>query len=455
MYKRLIGHFGGESYQARAIRGAALTVIRFGGQNFLRLASNLILTRLLFPEAFGLMTLVTIVLVAAANFSDVGIQAAILQHKRGHDPVFLDTAWGLQIARGVILCLAIVLLAGPIARFYDSPQLEGLLYLSALVPLFQGFNSTRVATARREIQLERLVALELGTQTAGILVMIVLSWWLRSVWGLAIGTLVAPFLMAVLSHMVLKGTPNRLRIEREALGNLTSFGKYVFIATVAGFFVNQGDRTVLGKYVSLDELAIFNIGFFLATVPRLLNHAISDAVIWPLYARRPPAESEANARKINTARRLMTGGMVLVVGVLALIGDWLVRLLYDPRYEAAGPIVIVSALATLPLIMTQTYQLMPLAYGDSRRFAAYASVRAALIMGLLFLAVPVWGIWAAAIVPGLATLLIYPYLVWTISPYKAWDPKHDMMFAALSALLIAFVVWVHADTLVATVRPVG
>lgn len=456
MLNQILEKFGGQTYQARAIRGAAMTVVRFGGQNVLRLGSNLILTRLLFPEAFGLMALVTVVLVAAANFSDVGIQAAVVQHKRGHDPVFLNTAWMMQIARGVVLCLAIILLAHPIADFYETPQLVELLYLSSLVPLLQGFNSTRIATARREIQLERYVMLELFVQTMGIIVMIALSWWLRSVWGLAIGTLVAPFLMAILSHVYLKGgEPNRIQCERDALSILMGFGKWVFFGTIAGFFINQGDRAVLGKYVSLDDLAIFNIGFFLATVPRLLNHAIADSVVYPLYARRPPAESKANAHKINKARMLMTGGMIVVVAFLALIGDWLVRLLYDPRYEAAGPLLIVAALGTLPMIISQSYQLMPLAYGDSHRFAIYYSARAALIMALLFLTVPVWGMWAAALAPGLAVILIHPFMIWTIRPYKAWDIKHDLIFAGFSVLIAAVVFWVHGDLLKTAIQPIG
>jgi hypothetical protein len=148
----------------------------------------------------------------------------------------------VQIGRGFVLCLAIVLLARPIANFYEAPELENLLYLSALVPIFQGFNSTRLATAKREIQLERLVFLELVAQSVGIVVMIALSWWLRSVWGLAIGTLVAPLLICILSHTSLKGEKNRLYFERDAFSILMSFGKWVFIGTIAGFFVNQGDR---------------------------------------------------------------------------------------------------------------------------------------------------------------------------------------------------------------------
>ena len=82
-------------------------------------------------------------------------------------------------------------------------------------------------------------------------------------------------------------------------------------------------------------------------------------------------------------------------------------------------------------------------------------IRAVLVLGFLFFAVPTWGIWAAAIAPGIATILIHPYLIWTISPYKAWDMKHDLMFVILSAVVITVVLWIHADTLISVVKPVG
>ncbi len=447
MIDRLVGYFSGNNYQARAFRGTAFAVTRLGGQNILRLGSNLILTRILFPEAFGLMALVTVVLVASANFSDVGIIPAILKDKRGHDPVFLNTAWTIQIGRGVILWLAILALAQPLSVFYNAPQLAELLLVCAFVPLIQGFFSTRIATARREIQLGRVIALQLGAQFLGILVMIGLSLWLRSVWALVIGTLVAPATIAILSHIVLKGQPNRLAFEREAFFSIMGFGKYVFLATLAGFFMHQGDRAVLGKYVSLDNLAIFNIGFFLASVPKLLSDAVTNSVIYPLYARRPPTDSERNRKKINGARRLMTAGLFTGVAVMALIGDWLVRFLYDERYYAAGPILVVIALASLPQIVTLSYQMMPLAFGHSGRYAIFTLVRASVLMAVLLVTVPSYGIWAAAIAPGLAALLVYPVLIWAISPYKGWDALHDVIFFGVSAAIIAVVIWVHGDML--------
>lgn len=446
--KKLFGYFAGDGYQARAFRGTAFTVGGLAGQNFLRLGSNLILTRLLFPEAFGLMALVNVVLMGATMFSDLGIRGSIVQHARGHDPAFLNTAWTVQILRGVVLAGIIMALADPLARFYDAPQLGELLLVSALVPLIQGFGSTRLHTASRELQLGRLVGLQLFSQFAGIIAMILLSWWLHSVWGLVLGTLVGALVSAVLSHIVIKGDHrNRLGFEREALGNLFSFGRFVFIATIAGFFANQGDRAVLGKYVSLEDLAIYNIGYFLASMPLLLALEIGNKVVYPLYARRPPAESKHNARKINRARLALTAALVGGLIILALIGDWLIRLLYDPRYHTAGPLLVAVAIANLPVVITTTYQRMPLAFGHSGRFAIFSIGRAAILMAVLLASVPVLGVWAAAAAPGITALLAYPLLLWSIAPYKGWDPRHDMLYGLTMLVAVAALVWFHAETL--------
>ncbi len=448
MFKKLFGYFAGDGYQARAFRGTAFTIGGLAGQNFLRLGSNLILTRLLFPEAFGLMALVNVVLMGATMFSDLGIRGSIVQHERGHDPAFLNTAWTVQILRGVVLAGVIMALAEPLARFYDAPQLAELLLVSAFVPLIQGFGSTRLHTASRELQLGRLVGLQLFSQAIGITAMILLSWWLRSVWGLVLGTVIGSVVSTTLSHIVIKGDHrNRLGFEREALKNLFSFGRFVFIATIAGFFANQGDRAVLGKYVSLEELAIYNIGYFLASVPLLLALEIGNKVVYPLYARRPPAESERNARKINRARLALTAALVGGLIVLALIGDWLIRLLYDPRYHAAGPLLVAVAVANLPVVITTTYQRMPLAFGHSGRFAIFSIGRAAILMGVLLTTVPFLGIWAAAVAPGLTALLAYPLLLWSILPYKGWDPRHDLLYGMVMLIAVAALVWFHAETL--------
>lgn len=114
------------SLKSRAIRGSLWTLGGYGTSQLLRFASNLILTRLLFPEAFGLMSLVHIFLQGLEMFSDIGIAPNIIHSDRGDDPSFLNTAWTVQAIRGGGLWLLACAIAWPAARFYSEPMLVQL-----------------------------------------------------------------------------------------------------------------------------------------------------------------------------------------------------------------------------------------------------------------------------------------------------------------------------------------
>src|SRR5713101_1716008 len=107
----------------RVLRAGGWTVLGYGTSQLLLLAGNLILTRLLFPEAFGLMAIVLAVMVGVALLSDVGIEQSIIHNKRGNEPAFVNTAWSIKVIRGVLMWLALWLLADPLASLYGEPML--------------------------------------------------------------------------------------------------------------------------------------------------------------------------------------------------------------------------------------------------------------------------------------------------------------------------------------------
>jgi len=451
--KKITKALKGDGYKSRAVRSTAMVLLSFGGENILRLASNLILTRILFPEAFGMMALVQVVITATTMFSDMGFRGAIVQDPRGEDRDFLNTAWTLQILRGTLLMLIVLAVADWAAAFYEEPLLAELLAVAAFVPFLQGFYSTRMLTANRTLQLERLTMIKLGAKLIGVLVTIALAWQLQSVWALVIGNLVGPVLLIALSHTVLQGIPNRPRLEWDATKRLFRYGSFIFLASASVFFVNDGDRMILGKYISLEELAIYSIALLLASVPKKLSTAISSHVIFPLYARRPATESEKNRKNLNRARWMVTTPLVVAAVCFAAIGDPLVRFLYDARYEAAGPILKLIALAILPTITVQSYLRSPLASGHSGRYATFQIAAGFLHLGLLLVLVPNLGLLGAILTVPLATLMLYPVMVRMIRPYNTWDPVHDVTFFALSALLSCVVIWYYYDLLAPILEP--
>ena len=134
----------GQGLAMKALRGGALTILGFGGSQALRFASNLILTRILFPEAFGLMALVYVFMQGLNNFSDVGITPAIMRSQRGDDPEFLNTAWTMQIIRGFTLWMVTFIIAWPAAQFFDAPLLAQILPAVGVTLFISGFNPTRL-----------------------------------------------------------------------------------------------------------------------------------------------------------------------------------------------------------------------------------------------------------------------------------------------------------------------
>ena len=128
----MINVFGGDSLSARLVRSIGWTAVGFVAAQMLRLATNLIFARFLYPEAFGLMALVSVFLVGLAMFSDVGLGPSIMQNKRGDDPAFLNTAWTIQVARGSLLWLGSCILAQPAAYFYNEQLLAQLLPVAGL-----------------------------------------------------------------------------------------------------------------------------------------------------------------------------------------------------------------------------------------------------------------------------------------------------------------------------------
>ena len=80
---RLKNFFSGTSLQARASRSSAITILGYGTEQALRLVSNVVLAALLYPEAFGIMAIATVVMIGLNMVSDSGIHHAIIQNKKG------------------------------------------------------------------------------------------------------------------------------------------------------------------------------------------------------------------------------------------------------------------------------------------------------------------------------------------------------------------------------------
>jgi O-antigen/teichoic acid export membrane protein len=443
----LQGLLKGAGLRARLIRSSGWTFIGFGTAQTLRLASNLILTRLLFPEAFGLMALITVFIVGLTMLSDVGIAPSIQQNARGDEPDFLNTAWTLGAIRGLVLWLCCFGLAPLAASFYDEPRLQTMLPVAGLSLLIAGFNPTRMESASRHLMLGRMTVLDIITQFISLIVMVALAFALRSVWALVIGTVIGAAIRLVMMHVFLPGPANRFRWETSAALELIHFGKWIFLSTLCGFLLLQGDKAILGRYLTLEKLGIYNIGFFLAGFPQALATNIMSRTMIPLHRECPPIESRENFNKVRKMRFVMTAAVLSLQFFTAFIGIWLVDFLYDDRFAAAGAVVVAMACMGVPFLIGMTYDFSALGRGDSRGFFWLLLVKAIGQISFFILGMEHFGLPGALIGAWFSQVLTHAMVARLAYKHGAWDPWHDLFYAVVAGVLTAVVLRVHWDGL--------
>jgi len=383
----------------RAMRATIISVAGFFAHRGMRLVSNLILTRILAPEAFGVMLLVTTITQGLQMFSDIGVGPAIIQNKRGDDPIFYNTAWTMQVVRGVVLWLASCAIAWPMAAFYtDTPDLLLLVPATALTAIITGFNSTGIFALNRHLQLGREMTLELTAKVLSLIVTVVAAVITRSVWGLVIGTIASALVTAVLSHTLIPEHRNRFAWDRDAARELFRFGRWIFVATLLTFLAMSVDRLILGKLIPASMLGVFAIAFLLYDVPRTLVMRMARKVIYPMMSRRANLEREEFRERVGKSRLrlLLVSGAALAV--LVGFADWAIYLLYEDPYWQAGWMLCLLAAGLWFRVLDQTVSMSLMVYNRLQYNPLGSVLRFGLIGIGLPLAVKHFGLFAGMIV---------------------------------------------------------
>ena len=345
-----------KTLKQRILHAGSWTLLGHGLGQAIRLGSNLVMTRLLVPEMFGVMAIAITVSMILNMLSDMGVRQNIVQSARGNEPAFLNTAWVVQIARGFMLWLIALLLSLGLyyanlhgmfrpGSVYASPSLALVVAVYSISAVIGGFQSTKMATANRRFDQKRVIQIALVSQVAGLIVMATIGVLSRSIWALVAGGLVSTFMTTVLSHTWMSGHQNRFQCEKRALRELFDFGKWVFFSSGLYVLTVNGDRFLLGAFVDAGTLGFYVIALlFVAAITGTLNKLFYTVSLPALSetARNDPARMRRIYNKLCTPGDLL---LLFLTGFLFTTGHLLIGLLYDPRYAATGGILQILALS--------------------------------------------------------------------------------------------------------------
>ena len=418
-----------------ALRSIGWTIAGFGVQQVLRLGSNLILTRLLFPEAFGIMALAQLFLVGLNNLSDIGVGPSIIQNKRGEDPDFLATAWTMQVMRGFAIFLGICPLAYPISQIYNEPILFPILILLGASSAVSGFQSIGLATANRKLALGRLTIIELCSQSVGIVVMVLWAWLNQSIWSLVGGGVIASTVRVILGHKLLASSGNHFHFERSAALDIFHFGKWIFAATALNFFGGQGLRLVEGYFVPRDILGMLHVAGTLGAIAVALTEKVGDSVLFPAFSAIFRERPEQLPLRLRESRVKLFWTTLPIFALLILFGRELITLMYDDRYMQAGTFLIIGATGSAVAAQRALYGMVLISVGDSFGHSILMTARAVARISAVIVGFHYGGVLGMLTADAITNLVLYPLEAWRLRLHGLWFPGFDLIvFSAYAAI---------------------
>ena len=152
---------------------------------------------------------------------------------------------------------AIIFALGPrVAQFYGNAELSGLLRVALLGTLFDGAMSPRSILPQKNMKFGRWMAISNGGGICGVILTAILSFYLRDVWALAIGSCSENAFRCLLSYILCPGLPS-LGFDRHAARDLYKFSRAVVGLSFLNLIFSRTDIFFLGKLYSTTTLGLY------------------------------------------------------------------------------------------------------------------------------------------------------------------------------------------------------
>lgn len=304
----------------------------------LRLGSNIVLAHLLAPAIFGVMALINSLRAGVELLTDVGVGQNIVVSKRGDEPGFVNTAWTIQVVRGIALTVIGVIAAWPIAWLYGQPSLFPIFLVCSTIFFLTGIHTPARFLMQRRREVRNLSLLDAVQQTTGLVVTIGFAAAMPSVWGMTWALVVSTALTAAISYTLMDLKPLSLRIDREHLSTILNFGKWIFVSSLVYFAAANFDRLYLPVHIPLALFGVYGISRSMTDLATQFMQRMGGTIVFPAIAREGASLSQRMPRVI----KLRSAGLALAsvgLGGGIAIGDLFVILAYDDRYAAAAAIL--------------------------------------------------------------------------------------------------------------------
>jgi PST family polysaccharide transporter len=325
-----------------AARGTAITLLVQVLRVVVQFGSVVVLARLLVPEDFGLVAMVTAVIGLADLVRDLGLSTAAMQSPTLSEGERDNLFWAnLLIGLG---CSLLVVAATPlIVLLYDEPRLTGIVLALAPVFALSGFTTQFRAGLARQMRFKALGFSELGGQAVAAAVAIALAVAGFGLWALVVQQVLTAAAVAVIC-VVLAGWWPGLPRRSVSIRRFLRFGVGVFGTESIGYLTKNVDNIAIGAVYGAAPLGLYSRAYQLMRMPLQQINAPLNNVVLPVL-RHVQRDDREFLRYLGRAQLVLVYTTTVVFAVLGGLAEPVVLVLFGDVWVGVAPILAVLAVA--------------------------------------------------------------------------------------------------------------
>ena len=414
----------------RVAKGAAWMVMKRVSFRAVGLISNLILARLLMPEAVGLVALASVAYDLLDVLTEFSFTLALVKMKEPTRAHF-DTAWTLVVVRGLLIGALMVVGAPALAEFVHEPRLVDITRVLALVPVLQGLENVGLIEFQRSLRFDRIFWYELIGRLVGFVLVIPAALILHNAWALVIGYL-GPKLVTVPYSYFLH--PYRPRFSLKAGRELLNFSKWLFATNLMYILRDYTMVLLLGRVGGASATGLYQQSWQIGVLPASEIAAPVRRPMYSGYAKVLDDRDRLRAQVVDGLALVLmmitpaSVGIALTAGLVQAVG-------LGPNWVGAAPLLTICAIYALIEAVGEFTHNLYVVHDRQRRFVeimtALIVVRTGLVIWAGLTHGVLWAVWAMAAVSFFSTSILFTQLIVII------DLSVRRVIAALWRVMVA------------------
>jgi O-antigen/teichoic acid export membrane protein len=315
------------SLKSKTVSGLFWSFLDRIGKRCAQLIVSIILARLLLPEEFGLIAMLTIFIALAQSFINSGFGSALIQKK---DATHVDSCsiFYFNIIVSIVTAGLLCLAAPWIAAFYDEPALIPLTRFLSLSLVISSFGLIQSTLLVRRVDFKTQLKVNMTSTVISGIVGIILAFRGFGVWSLAIQSVTLACLMTVFLWLFNKWRPS-LVFSFKALKSMFAFGSRLLVSGFIDTVFRNIYLVVIGKIFVASDLGFYSRADSLQRLPSESLAICVHRVTFPVFSQ---IQDDSARLKRGMRKALTTLGFInfpLMIGLLVTARPLILIVLTD------------------------------------------------------------------------------------------------------------------------------